>query len=106
MPDGFGDSIAVFQNVAVPETQRREALLFQICVTPFVILAFGVLRAISLNNQTVIEVDEVDNVAVNDDLPFEFIADQSFGLQYHPKTLFGLCRVETHPFGAGEQVRL
>lgn len=102
MPDGFGNGIAVLQNIAVPEAWHSETLLFQISVTPFVVLAFGMLRAIGFDDQPLIKIEEIYDVAVNDNLPPEFETSHSFGPQNFPKTLFSFCRVETHPFCAGE----
>jgi hypothetical protein len=103
VPDGLGDCITVFQNVAVPEAQNLESPHFQIGVTPFVIFAFGVLRAIGFDNQPVLEINKIDDVAIDDNLSSEFEAGQPLRPQYRPKAFFGFSWVDTHPFGARKE---
>jgi hypothetical protein len=59
------------QNVAVPEAHNLKTLAFQISVPSLVSPIIGMLAAICLDNQPMLETDEIDNIEIVDDLlPF------------------------------------
>jgi hypothetical protein len=99
--DSFGYAFHIFENVTVPETQNSEALLFQPCFAFDISLVFRVLAAIRLDYQAMLEADEIDNIAVVDDLlstPPQSV--QSFFSQYIPKLALGIGRIGAHISGA------
>jgi hypothetical protein len=78
VPDSLGDGIAVFQDIAVPKTENVETQFFQISISAQIIFALGMLRAIGFNNQSILKIHEIDDVAGDDDLSPEFEASQPF----------------------------
>ena len=59
------------QNVVVPEAEDGKTLRTQKGVAPAVVLAFGMLRSVSLDDEPSLETDEIDDVRLDNELPLE-----------------------------------
>jgi len=80
-----------------------ETLCFQIGIAARVIIAFGVLRSVGLDNEPVLEIDEIGDIVIDDDLALKLIADEAFRAEDVPHLAFSFSRVGAHPFGASEE---
>jgi hypothetical protein len=70
------DACQVLVDVMVPESKDRKACFLQTGIPQAVLLAFNVLAAIQFDDQSLLQTEEVDNVASQRGLPPEFYAER------------------------------
>jgi len=61
------------------------------------------LRAIGLNNQPVLKIDEIGDIVIDDDLPFELVANEALCAKKRPYAALSFSRICAHRPSAGEQ---
>jgi hypothetical protein len=66
------DAARVAKDIIVPKPQHNNSSFAQKRITTFIVIAFGVLRTICLDNPPPFKADEINDVWRDDDLPFEF----------------------------------
>jgi hypothetical protein len=71
--DGQQDALFIVEDVVVPEAEDAEALAGQICVSPSVGV-IAMLASIHLHDQAVPQTREIDDIAVDWELPLELVA--------------------------------
>jgi|HubBroStandDraft_4_1064222.scaffolds.fasta_scaffold212663_2 hypothetical protein len=96
---------AILQHLVVPEAKHLPPLARQISVTGLVARAFGVLRAVSLDNQLSANTKKVDNVGSKWNLSAKLESAQATIAQETPQAEFAVGRRASHRSGAGALVR-
>ena len=76
--------VGIEQDVVVPEPKDKKALFVKPLVPPEVMLAFGMLSAVSFHDKARPETDEIDYVVPYLLLPLEFRACQTACPQARP----------------------
>jgi len=95
--DCFDYAFHIVKNVRIPETQNRKTLLFQPRIACDIHVIFGMLAAICLDNNPMFEANEVNNIAVvNDLLPTPAKPIKPLIPQNVPKLPFGIGGVGAH----------
>ena len=94
--DGFENTASVLQHVIVPEAKNRKALRPQESVAPLVVFTFRVLRSVGFDDEPALEADKVDDVRIDDELPFEFERGHASVAQHRPEALLSIRRIEAH----------
>jgi hypothetical protein len=61
----FKNTVHIFQNIMIPETQDAIVVLGQPSIADAIHFAVSVLSAIDLNNHTRFPTDEIDDVGTN-----------------------------------------
>ena len=72
-------------------------------VPSLIIIAFGMLRSIGLDNHPLLKIHEIGNIPVNHHLPFEFVTGKSLVAQDKPEFALGVGGIGAHPFSASEE---
>ena len=72
----------------------------EVRITALIIIVLGVLPAVDLNDQAMSEADEIDDVACDDHLAPELVADHALRPKQGPDAPFRIRGVGAHVFGA------
>src|SRR6185369_14733873 len=103
--DARQDALFIVENVRVPETQDSKALVTKIGVAALIAMAFGMLPAIDLDDQTRGKANEVGDVEIERHLPPEFVIRQAMSPKQLPQPMLRIGRVRTHDLGSATQFR-
>ena len=99
------DAFAILEHLIVPEAKPLPALARQIGVTDIVLIALGVLRTVSLDDQLSSNAKKVDDVRPDRSLPAKLEAVQAAITKEASQAEFGVSRRSAHRSGARALVR-
>ncbi len=101
--DTFGNSLAILENLIVPESHDLETLRFQPAASSRItFFANGVLATINFEHQLCLETDEINDVGTNGGLTAEAAALDLSIAQQRPKAFFCLCLIRSQVPGGPE----
>ena len=104
--DRFADGSAVAKDVVVPEPERGVAEGTEVFVAATIVVAFGVLRAVDLDDERVLPTTEVREIWSYRELARELVATEFAAFEFEPEQRFGLVVTSTQISRACGRARL